>query len=90
VPQSPHGLGASPGNGHRLLDSLFDRPIVSVAQVREEIGTTYAAANNLVAKLADLGILVETTGYTRNRRFLYEPYVRLFADGPVGPATTVA
>lgn len=57
---------------------MFDRPIVSVKEVQEVIGTTYAAANGLVARLADLGILVEVTGYARNRRFRYEPYVRLF------------
>lgn len=79
-------LGRASTNGHRVLERLFDRPIVSVTEVREMIGTTYAAANNLVAKLAQMGILVEMTGYARNRRFRYEPYVRLFSDDiPEGP-----
>jgi Fic family protein len=76
-------LGRAAGNGHKLLDSLFDRPIVSVADVRDLIGTTYQAANSLVARLSELGILHEITGHARNRRFRYEPYVRLFTDeGP--------
>ena len=74
------GLGRAAGNGHRLLETLFDRPIVSVNQVCEVTGTTFAAANNLVAKLADLEILNEITGYARNRRYRYEPYVNLFVD----------
>jgi Fic family protein len=73
-------LGRAAGNGHKLLDSLFDRPIVGVAEVREIIGTTYQAANSLVARLTKLGILHEITGYARNRRFRYEPYVRLFTE----------
>lgn len=73
-------LGRAAGNGHRVLESLFDRPIVTVADVRETTGTTYAAANNMVARLVELGILVEMTGYARNRRFRYEPYVRLFTE----------
>lgn len=73
-------LGRAAGNGHRVLESLFDRPIVTVADIRNLTGTTYAAANNLVARLSDLGILVEMTGYARNRRFRYEPYVRLFTE----------
>lgn len=73
-------LGRAAGNGHRVLESLFDRPIVTVADVKGMTGTTYAAANNLVAKLVDLGILSEMTGFSRNRRFRYEPYVRLFTD----------
>lgn len=73
-------LGRAVGNGHRVLESLFNRPIVTVSEVTGMTGTTYAAANNLVAKLVELGILVEMTGYARNRRFRYEPYVRLFTD----------
>ena len=73
-------LGRASGNGHRVLESLYDRPIVSVAEVQQVIGTTYPAANNLVAKLVDLGILREFTGYARNRRFIYGEYVDLFTD----------
>ena len=73
-------LGMAAGNGHKTLESLFDRPIVSVADVQALIGTTYPAANALVARLQALGIVVEVTGYARNRRFRYDPYVRLFAE----------
>lgn len=75
------GLGRAAGNGHRLLETLFDRPIVSVKQASTVTGTSFAAANNLVSKLAELGILLEITGYSRNRRYRYEPYVNLFVDG---------
>lgn len=73
-------LGRAAGNGHRVLESLFDRPIVSVAGVRDITGTGYPAANQLVARLTELGILREVTGHSRNRRFQYEPYVRLFTE----------
>jgi Fic family protein len=75
-------LGRAAGNGHRVLESLFDRPIVSVREVRELTGTSFAAANQLVARMTDMGILREITGYSRNRRFRYDPYVRLFTDEP--------
>lgn len=73
-------LGRVAGNGHRVLESLFDHPIVTVAGVREITGTTFAAANQLVGRLVDLGILREVTGHSRYRRFRYEEYVRLFTD----------
>ena len=79
-------LGRAAGNGHQVLESLFDRPIVSVADVERVAGVSYAAANNLIRRLVDLGILLEITGYARNRRFRYEPYVRLFTDGSDEPA----
>ncbi|MDC7805265.1 Fic family protein [Luteimonas sp BLCC-B24] len=77
------GLGRAAGNGHRVLESLYDRPIVTVSDVRAMTGTTYPAANTLVARLVELGILMEMTGFARNRRFRYEPYVRLFTDDVV-------
>lgn len=74
------GLGRAAGNGHKVLESLFDRPIVAVSDLQQVTGTTYVAANNLAARLESLGILIEVTGFARNRRFRYEPYVRLFLD----------
>jgi Fic family protein len=73
-------LGRAAGNGHRVLENLYMRPIVSVNQVRDLIGTTYPAANQLVDKMAQIGIVTEMTGQVRNRLFLYTPYIRLFND----------
>jgi Fic family protein len=73
-------LGRAAANGHKVLESLFDRPIVSVRDAMAVTGTTYAAANILVARLAELGILVEVTGNARNRRFQYDSYVALFRE----------
>lgn len=69
------------GNGHRILESLFERPIISVAGAQTQLGLTFAGANNIIASLERLGILLEITGQARYRLFRYEPYVRLFSDG---------
>lgn len=74
-------LGRAAGNGHRVLEMLYNKPIVAVADVAALNGTSFAAANTLIARFEQLGILTEVTGFARNRRFRYEPYVRLFADG---------
>ncbi len=79
-------LSRAAGNGHKVLESLFNRPIISVGDVRHITGTTYAAANNLVGRLETLGILSEMTGHARNRRFRYAPYITLFNDGGPQPA----
>ena len=76
-------LGRVAGNGHKVLEALYERPIVSVNDVRALTGTTYAAANTLVARLVTLGVLEEMTGYARNRRFRYGPYIELFANAVV-------
>jgi Fic family protein len=74
-------LGRGAANGHRLLESLYTRPIVSVAAVQELTGTTFPAANQLVARLEEQGVLHEFTGRRRNRLFRYDAYIALFDDG---------
>ncbi|MEE4376811.1 MAG: Fic family protein [Candidatus Competibacteraceae bacterium] len=73
-------FGYSAGSGHRVLETMYEHPILSVHSVAEVTGNSYAAANNLVTKLVELGLLREITGQSRNRRFRYEPYIRLFED----------
>jgi hypothetical protein len=57
--------------------------------VRKLTGTTYAAANTLVARLVDAGVLSEMTGHARNRRFRYAPYIALFSDPAPGEGARV-
>lgn len=71
-------LGRSGANGMRIIEHLYRQPYISVGEVQDIIGATYATANNLVARLVELGILHEATGHKRNRRFLYRDYVELF------------
>ena len=75
-------LGRVAGNGHRVHESLFRQPLVTVTGVERLTGVTFAAANDLVRRLVDIGVLREITGYSRNRRFQYDSYVRLFTEEP--------
>lgn len=72
------GLGRAAANGHRIMDHLFEHPIVTVETVRRWLDVTPAGANNLVSRLVEIGLLREITGYARNRRFRFEPYLKLF------------
>lgn len=76
-------MGRATANGHRILEHLYINPIFQIQDIENLLGTTYAAANNLVARLAKLGIVVEATGNSRNRVFHYRPYIQIFADSPV-------
>jgi Fic family protein len=73
-------LGRAAGNGPRVMDRLFDHPIITVGTVRQWLGVTPAGANNLVRRLVNSGLLREITGSARNRRFRFDPYLRLFED----------
>lgn len=77
----------------RLLDFLYEKPIVNVRTVEAGLDCSYAAANNLIGELVKLDLLNEITGWQRNRRFAYRPYLRLFKpptpEVPVTDATAL-
>jgi Fic family protein len=66
--------------GLRLLSELYRRPLININYVRDYLGVAFPTASRLVMKLVDLGVLRETTGQRRSRRFRYEPYLLLFED----------
>ena len=70
-------LGANP-NALRLLDRLFERPVVNINLVAEWLECTYPTASALVAQFVELGLLRETTGRQRDRRYQYDAYLQLF------------
>ncbi len=73
VRQDPAGVNLA-----RLVNLLFQQPIVSVPYVRDQLGVQFATANDLVGRLVQSGILEETTGRRRHRRFAYRRYLNLF------------
>lgn len=72
-----HNLGM---NGLRLLDLLFQRPLVNVTLIREQLGVVYVTANRLVEQFVKIGLLGEITGGQRFRIFRYTPYWKLFEE----------
>jgi hypothetical protein len=58
-------------------------PVTNVNTVSGFLDVTFPAANSVVKRLEELGILVEITGNSRNRAFMYESYYRLFEPAPV-------
>lgn len=85
-------------NGVRLLDHLYEQPIVSVRLAERCLGCAYVTAANVIAELERLEILREFTGRQRNRRWRYEQYLELFerqalrdgGEAERGPTQTTA
>ena len=75
-------LGHAVGKGLKVHDRLFPRPRMTVSQVQAITGTSYVAANLLVSRFVDLGILEEVTGFRRNRVFHYGAFLRIFEADP--------
>lgn len=73
----------------RLIDYLFQKPIVNVNSACAHLRVSFATANDLVGDFCELGVLSETTGGSRNRVFRFGPYVDLFSDVAEEPAGLV-
>ena len=72
------GLGKRAENAKKLLLHLYQRPLVNVNDVADLLNISHQAANTLVGQFEKLNILEETTGYGRNRLFLFKRYFTLF------------
>lgn len=68
------------GNALKLLDHLFQQPLVNVKSVRTLLGVSFPTASKLESSFEELRILEEATGYRRNRVFRYTEYLDLFSE----------
>ena len=67
-------------NGLRLLDHLFEVPIMTTRAASEFMKVTYVTASSVIQNMEESGILKEITGQKRNKVFRYEPYLQLFSS----------
>ena len=68
------------GNLAVLVESLFEQPVVAIADVQERLGVTPRAASQLIQRLVNRGIVTEVTGRRRNRLFAAEEIVRIVSS----------
>jgi hypothetical protein len=56
------------------------RPVLSIRQLENELGTTFSVAKRYVEKLVQAGILKELTGFARNRIYRAEEIYKALAQ----------
>ncbi len=71
-------LGRRSGMALDLLDVLMEQPIITSQLARERLGKSQPTIDQLLSDLVGLGLLHETTGRKRGRRFSYKSYLALF------------
>lgn len=57
---------------------MYTRPVITLADATKLLETTPATANSAIKELVKIGILKETTGYSRNRMYEMSEYLQLF------------
>lgn len=71
-------MGRRSKKGHELLISLFKKPIVTTRDVESITKLSPKAVNDLVNLFVEKKILKESTGYKRNRIFVFDEYLKFF------------
>jgi Fic family protein len=61
-----------------LIRYLYSKPIVDANEVAIALEVNISTAHRLIQDFENLKILVEQTGYKRNRVFVFEAYIKLF------------
>jgi len=63
-----------------LLTALFKDPVITIDKAAKICNLSYKAANDLVTKMQEKKYLKELTGQSRNRIFIFEPYLNIFEN----------
>ncbi len=72
------GLGKKAPLAQKFLRELYTYPFVDSNKIIELLNITAPTANKLLVDFVNLGILEETTGYKRNRLFIFREYLNLY------------
>jgi len=62
----------------KLFYALYKNPVVNVESAARICDLSYKAANDLIMLMQKTGYLTETTGQSRNRLFIFQPYLEIF------------
>lgn len=71
-------LKSRSGDARKVIDYLFQRPIIDALKVAEVTEKTQSTAYKLIESMEKLGIIKEITGSQRGKLYSFEEYLSLF------------
>ena len=71
-------LGKKSKNAKNLLYFLFKNPIVDAKDVAKELDVSISTAIRLLDDFIRIKIIIERTGFQRNRSYSFAKYIDLF------------
>jgi len=78
VESSIQKLGSRAVNAKKVVDYLYNRPMINAEKVSEIAVISMPSAYKLIKDLEKLDILKEVTGSQRGRMYIFDNYLRLF------------
>lgn len=74
-------LGRAAKNAILVFNYLESNPIIEIRKTSEALGIAFNTVSSAVNRLVDAGILIQTSGISRNRIFVYEAYLDILRKG---------
>jgi Fic family protein len=74
-------LGRAAASAARLHDLVTREVVFRIPQAAVRLDSTEVTVGNAARNLERLGIVAETTGRSRNKRFVYREYLRIVEEG---------
>lgn len=71
-------LGSRAANAQKVLQHLYQKPVINTAAIGRVSGLSAASAYKLAGDMERLGIIKETTGAQRGKSYVFEDYLNLF------------
>ena len=71
-------LGSRSPNAQKVLNHLYQKPIINTSVIGRVTGLSAAPAYKLARDMERLGILTEMTGKQRGKTYVFEEYLNLF------------
>ena len=73
-------FGKKAQNAGRLIEYLYQKPLVNVGEVVEILEVSKQTANVLIKEFEVKGILIEVTGYQRNKNYAFKRYLEIYSQ----------
>jgi Fic family protein len=71
-------LGSRTGNAQKIINYLYQRPIIDAVKITEIAEVSISSAYKLIGNLVGFGILEEITGGKRGKQYMFMAYLDLF------------
>jgi Fic family protein len=71
-------LGSRTANAQKVINTLYQHPVINAGKVGKAAGVSPASAYKLIADLEKFGILKEITGGKRGKMYVFSAYLKLF------------
>ncbi len=72
-------FGKKAHNASRLIEFLYQKPIVTITEVANKLNITKATASSLIKDFQTNDILNEITGFQRNKSYAFKRYLQAYS-----------